>query len=284
MTEIKLLPNSEVEITGEVSAGDFMLGRSAAIKELSENIDIKGFRKGNVPESVMLKNTSSVALLERMAISALEKKYPEIIKEHKIRPIGRPEIIITKMAENNPLGFKIKTAVMPGIKLPDYKGIAKDIVGEKKEEIDANNKEINKEKEKARIKLLDKIIESAELEIPAILIDEEKSKMLREAKGNINGMGLKWEDYLKHIKKTEEELKKNWEEDAMKRVKYGLALNEMAERENIEISEENLDKEIEKIFHHQANSSVKIDKERLRVYVYGILRNEKLFQLLENIT
>ena len=47
-----------------------------------------------------------------MAVIALEKEYPKIIKEYKIKAIGRREITLTKLAENNPLGFKIKTSVL----------------------------------------------------------------------------------------------------------------------------------------------------------------------------
>ncbi|MEK9183638.1 MAG: hypothetical protein AAB890_01005, partial [Patescibacteria group bacterium] len=120
-------------------------------------------------------------------------------------------------------------------------------------------------------------------EVPNILIEEEKGKMLLETRNNVVGAGLKWEDYLKHIKKTEEELKISWEEDAVKRVKYGLVLNEMAEKEKIEVSDEELNKETEKIIRHQTNTRQNINKERLKTYVYGIMRNEKLFQLLEKV-
>ena len=97
MTEIKLLSDSEIEIAGEISAGDFMFEKDPAIKEMTRNLDIKGFRKGKIPEDIILKNVNQRAILERMAVMALEKKYPEIIKKNKIKPIGRPEIIITKM-------------------------------------------------------------------------------------------------------------------------------------------------------------------------------------------
>ena len=338
MTEIKLIKNSEVEIAGEISAGDFMFGKEMAVKELSQTINIKGFRKGKIPEDLMLKNINQQALLERMAVIALEKKYPEIIKENKIKPIGRPEIVITKMAENNPLGFKIKTAVMPEVKLSNYKDVAKEATSEKKENISVNEAEVDKvlediiksrakkddngneilpelndefarslgnfeglnalkkvvkeniiaekemkEKERVRLNILNKIIKSTSWEIPEILIEWEENKMLREMAGNITSMGLKWEDYLKHIKKTEEELKMSWREDALRRVKYGLALNEMAEKEKIEVSDDELNKEMEKISRHRAGAGGNTDKEHIRAHIYGILRNEKLFQLLENI-
>ena len=53
-----------------------------------------------------------------MAIIAMEKAYPKIIAEYKIRAIGRPEISITKMEENNPLGFKNKDGYFAGDNTP----------------------------------------------------------------------------------------------------------------------------------------------------------------------
>ena len=127
MLEIKLLPNSEVEVIGEISAEIFMSGRNAAVKEFSEKVEMDGFRKGKIPEDVMIKKLGMDIVLEKMAVIALEKEYPKIIKEYKIKAIGRPEITLTKVAENNPLGFKIKTSILPDITLPDYKKIARKV-------------------------------------------------------------------------------------------------------------------------------------------------------------
>lgn len=338
MLEIKLLPNSEAEIIGEVSAEIFMSGRDEAIKEFSETVELKGFRKGKIPENVLVNHLGNNAILEKMAIIALEKTYPKIIIEHKIRAIGRPEISITKMAENNPLGFKIKTAILPEITLPDYKSIAKKIMVAK-EEVSATDEDVNKtiesirkskatkkevdgkqeellpelsdefaktlgsfenmdalkntirlnitEEKKAkareakRMEILDKVAEKIDQEMPKYLIDLEKDKMLDEMKRNISQMGMKWEDYLTHIKKTEDELRKDWEKDAVKRVKYGYILDEMTEKEKIELSPEELDKEINAMVEYHKKLGQELDRERVKRYLTGIMRNEKLFQMLE---
>lgn len=262
MTEIKLLPGSEVEIAGEISAGDFELSREQVIKELSLEIKVDGFRPGNVPEKILTEKIGEPAILEKMAIFTLQKEYPEIIKRHKIKAIGRPEILITKLAKDNPLGYKIKTAVLPEMDLPDYKKIAADA----------------RIQQQGRLEILDKIINETKAEIPKILIEAGKNKMLEEIKFSIEQTGLKWEDYLNHLKKTKEELLKDWDKDALKRVKYGLALNEIAEREKIEVGEEELNKEAEKILAQYKG----VDPERARLYTYGIIRNEKVFRFLES--
>ncbi len=76
-------------------------------------------------------------ILEEMAEQAIQKIYPSILEEHKIDAIGRPQIAITKIAKGSDLEFKIHTAVLPEMDLPDYKKLAQ--TQNKKEEF---NKEI----------------------------------------------------------------------------------------------------------------------------------------------
>lgn len=340
--DIKKLDRAEIEITGEIQAGDFESFRQEALKNISKDIKIDGFRPGNIPEKILTDKIGEGAVLEEMANLSLKKFYQKIIEENNIKVIGRPEIVITKIAKNNPLGFKIKTAVMPEITLPDYKKIAKEIMGvieeikvEEKEidnaleylkkshatknekgemvlpELDDNfvktlsksegsknifenindlrrvihenlmNEKKVKEKEKKRIKILDKIIEAIKIEIPEVLIESEKNKLLNEVKFNIEQMGLEWSKYLEHLKKTEEEILKEMEKDASKRVKYGLILDKIGVEEKIIVSQEELETEIDKMADFYKKSGYNLDKEKIKSYVYGILSNEKIFKLLE---
>lgn len=287
MLEIKLLPDSEIEIIGEINSNDFMSARPQALKEIRETVEIDGFRKGKAPEGVLIKKIGAEVVLEKMAVVALEEFYPKIIEERKIRAIGRPEIIITKIAENNSLGFKIKTSVLPEITLPDYREIAKNIARQatKEEEVSAEGqltqeKKI-KEKEKRRMEILDKVAESIEQEMPKYLIEIEKEKMIEEIKRNIEQAGLNWNDYLKHVKKTEEEIANDLGKEATKRVKYGLILEEIAGKEKIEVADNDLEKEVNAMMEYHKNLGQDLDKERVKNYLSGTMRNEKLFQLLE---
>ncbi len=122
--EIKKLDGSEVEIVGELPYEKFGEHEERAIKEIGENLEVAGFRKGKVPKDILLTKIPESAILEKMADLALPGIYSKILDEHQIQAIGRPEITITKLAKGNPFGFKIKTAVIPEVKLPDYKKIA----------------------------------------------------------------------------------------------------------------------------------------------------------------
>lgn len=129
-TNIKKLPKSEVEIEGELESDVFEGYFAKAVKKLSENLEVDGFRKGKIPDNILLSKIPEIKILEEMAELALSEHYPKILEAEKIDAISRPEISITKLARNNPLGFKIKTAVLPEIKLGDYKKLAKKVLSE----------------------------------------------------------------------------------------------------------------------------------------------------------
>lgn len=123
--------NSMVEISGEIEYALVAGFREPVLSELKETIEVDGFRKGHVPENIIEKHVGEDAILEKMAQKALGVAYPAVITQEKIDAIGQPQIMITKLAKDNPLGFKIITAVVPELALPDYKAIAKKAMSEK---------------------------------------------------------------------------------------------------------------------------------------------------------
>jgi len=127
-TELKELSESSVEITCEVSADSFEKERPIALKKVGEEISLPGFRKGHVPESMISQKFGDAFILEEMANLAMDRAYSEILNRHKVHAIAMPEVKITKLAKANPFIFTLTFQVMPEIKLPDYKEIAKGVM------------------------------------------------------------------------------------------------------------------------------------------------------------
>lgn len=125
-TTIKKLDKSEVEITGILESAEFIKYEEKALERIGERLELPGFRKGKAPVSIVKENIAEMELLEEMAELALYDIYPNILEENKIDAIGRPQISITKIGKGSDLEFKILTAVLPEMKLPDYKKIAKE--------------------------------------------------------------------------------------------------------------------------------------------------------------
>jgi trigger factor len=152
----------------------------------------------------------------------------------------------------------------------------------------------HKEKDLWRLEILKEIAKKSEAEIPPILLEAEKEKMLAELEQNLAQMVLQFEKYLEDIKKTKDELKKEWSNKAEERVMAALILRQIARKEDLKIEEEELEKEAN-AFLARFRSSVKaepgatgegnqIDKERLKEYIKGSLLNEKVFRLLEDFS
>lgn len=345
---VKKLPQSVVEIEGELDAPLFEAYFQPALKKIGEAVQLDGFRPGKVPESVLLSKVPEIKILEEMAGLALNEHYPKILEEEKIDAISQPEISITKLARNNPLGFKIKTAVLPKVKLPDYKKTAKNILSKVTEEEknvvvseedlentimdirksrapkvhvaehvhnenvphehpepelpefndefvkalgpfenieDFKNKlkvnlkleKENHNKEKTRLSIVEEIIKNTEIDLPEILINVELDKILYRMESDISQMGMKFEDYLKHLNKTMEDLRKEFRGDAEKKAKLALVLHEIAKVEKITADEKQVADEVAQILAHYKEA----DPERARMHAENVLTNEKIFQFLE---
>lgn len=116
--------NSQVKIEGEIPFAELAKHKAAAIKHYGKDIEIDGFRKGHVPDAEVVKRVGEMAILSEMAERAIAEAYPKACTHHKVDAIGYPKLSITKIAEDNPLGFTATVAVIPEITLGDYKAIA----------------------------------------------------------------------------------------------------------------------------------------------------------------
>jgi len=143
--EIKKLPKSQMEFSITVPAADFEKFLDEAAEHISEGMKIDGFRTGKAPRSVVEQNTSPEKVLAHGAEHAIKKTYVDAIVTNRIDAIGEPKITITKIARGNDLEFKAVVAVMPEIKLSNYR---KDIKSVKKPETDkVTDEQIQKELE-----------------------------------------------------------------------------------------------------------------------------------------
>lgn len=360
---------TQAVIKGEIPFAEVEKHRAAAIQALGADVKLDGFRKGHVPESVLVAKLGEGTILSEMAERTLKKAYPAALLAHKIDAIGYPQIEITKLAPGNPLGFTATVAIIPEIALPDYKEIASALNKEKPsadvtdEEVEKQIKEILRQKlayerlqKKARsnageththadgtvhegpahddaedvkavtddeipeltdelvktlgqpgqfesiedfkaklkehlaitkkqdvdaahrAKLTDAIIEKSEFELPQIMIDSELNQMFAQMEEDLSRANLNMDDYLGHIKKTKEDLKKEWSPAAEKRARLQLVLNEIAKKEEVKPDADALERETKRLLEQHKDA----DETRVRLYVASVLTNEAVMKLLES--
>ena len=146
---------------------------------------------------------------------------------------------------------------------------------------------LEQEEKKAEMKLkeevLNRLVDSVDIELPEVLIESEQGYMIENFKQDIRRGGSSLEDFGL----TEEKLKEDFRPRAERRVKEMLILAEIADKEGIDISDEELDEEIKKIAELGAQDPEDLkrfyEERNLMGYLRVRLREQKtLNYLLEN--
>ncbi len=142
-------------------------------------------------------------------------------------------------------------------------------------------------KEKARLKLINLVVKEAEFShIPDSLIEAELDKIVGEFKANLAGFGVDFKNYLQKIGKDELKFKEEMRPEAVKRIKQGLVLRKIAQKEGIEVTEKEVIAKINEILKRYASKEEvekKIDLNQFKEYIRSILLNQKTVDFLENL-
>ena len=420
---IKKTSDSEIELEIEIPKEELDDFISQSALSLGKNLEVEGFRKGKVPQKIIEEKVGRENILVDAADLAIKENYKKAVLENNLEVISEPKIEIIKLAPGNPLIFRAKASVLPEIKLPDYKKIAKKI---KRKEVSVSEKEIDEalkwlqksrtktalknspaqkgdfveieywssqikgldkpegrqdafilgeghflpgfenkligmsageekrrfslvlpekfpvkdlagksvdfqvriksvqsvefpelndefakslgqfedlsalkknvreglvfekkqaETQRVRNEILEKISETMKCELPEALVEREQKAMMENFKKEVSAkLNIPAKEYLEKIKKTEEEMLSSFLEEAQKRIRAFLILRKVGEENNIEVLEEEVKKEVDKILkqYQEVKQPKDLDLERLKEYAKGVLRNEKTFALLES--
>jgi FKBP-type peptidyl-prolyl cis-trans isomerase (trigger factor) len=132
-------------------------------------------------------------------------------------------------------------------------------------------------RDKRRIGIMESIIKETDFPVPEVLLRSEMEKMYATIEADIAHSGGKMDEYLKHIKKTKEELLEDFKPESEKRARFQLVINAIAKDADISVSEEEVEAEAQKLMQMYPGA----DLSRSKAYADMVLTNEKVFSLLE---
>ncbi len=140
--------------------------------------------------------------------------------------------------------------------------------------------------ESAEIEMLEKLIEHAKFDVvPDILVNEEVRRMTQELQHGIEDQGMNWNDYLANIKKSADELKLEFAPQAVKRVQTAVLIKQVAKKESITVSDDELDTEVDRILSSlrpdDAKSREQVSSPEYREYIAVQMRNRKTIEWLK---
>lgn len=220
----------------------------------------------------------------------------EAKEEEKEFSLTLPENYGLKDLAGKKVDFKVKVKSVQKMELPEINDqFVKDLG--KFDNLEALKKNIRQgltlekeqaEVEKARNEILEKISEASKIEIPEILIKREQEAMMENFKQEVSGkLNISLKDYLEKINKTEQEIFDSFLNEAQKRVKSFLILRAIGDKEKIEVPEDEVRERANEILKHHPTpeqAAKDIDFDRIKEYSKGLVKNEKIFKLLEGLT
>jgi len=177
------------------------------------------------------------------------------IAEEKDIHVTFPDDYQAENLAGKPVVFKVKLHELKRKSLPVLDDeFAKDVsefdtLEEYKQDLAAKLKERkDKDAEAAReTAVIDKAVEAAEVEVPAVMIDNEVEQMLRDFESRLRAQGLNLEMYSKFSGQTKDALEQQMRGDAVKRVRNNLVLEAIAKAENLEVTDEDVAAELDNL-------------------------------------
>ena len=417
----KKLDHGQLELTIELAVDELVPYIEQAAKRLSDKTSIPGFRPGKAPLEMVKSHVGEMTIWQEAAQLAVPKVVHNVIVDKKINTVGQPQIMLDKLAPNNPLVFTAIVALMPEVTLGKWQslklmpeevtvtddevnkvvldfaswqatetvvdrpaqmgdkieadfevlidgvvieggkaskyplvlgagtmipGMEEQFVGLKageEKEFDLTfpkeyhqasltgkqahfkikiisvmqrtmpvvndewaqkivNKTLfewrqelregikaDKETEKSREwenSVMEQIIAVSTFgDIPKVLLDNEISKMLHELQHSVEQKRMKWDDYLSSMKKTEEQMKQEFEPTAINRVKAALVMRQIAKESEMKLTVEEMEQDIaaqEQQYQGNEQALEVVRSSEYREYMESVLINRKVMQLIRD--
>lgn len=136
---VEQLTPTRVRINVEVPFTELQPDFERTYKELAKQVRLPGFRPGKAPAKLIEARFGRAAVLQQVVNEALPSRYTEAVTTSDLKPLGQPDIEVTKLDDGEQIAFTAEVDVRPDITLPDLEQlkISVDPIEVNDEEVDA---------------------------------------------------------------------------------------------------------------------------------------------------
>jgi FKBP-type peptidyl-prolyl cis-trans isomerase (trigger factor) len=284
-TTVKKLDNGNTELTITIPWTLVKETYNTVVEDIVKETELSGFRKGKAPRSAVEESLDKNKTYEEVLKRLIPDSYAQAVTEHSLKPIISPAITLTKAKEEEDWTVTALTCEKPALTLGDYRKAVTELKNEKQNKIWVPGQEPKKTDEEETNKkpkideLLDAVYKTTVVFLPAILIEQEVTRMLSNFLDQTKKLGITVDQYLASTGKTIEIIRKEYEEEAKRIITLELALGEIADKEKIQIE----DKDVDEVINTAKTPQEREGMEKERYYLASILRRQKTIQLLASL-
>ncbi len=252
-------------------------------------IDFEGFVDGVAFEGGKAENHNLV-LGSHSFIEGFEDQVVGMnVGEEKDINVTFPKEYFSKNLAGKPAVFKVKLNELKKKELPELDDeFAKDVseydtLKELKQSIKEKLEKQFKDREKYEKEdaVVRELVKELEVDIPSGMVETEVENMMKDMEQRMSYQGLKMEQYLKMMNKTEEQFKKEYEPQALEAIKSRLAIEVVVKSEKIEATDEEINAKIEEMAKNYGKEAKELKKnDNVRNYRKNGIENEKAMEFL----
>ncbi|RRR47888.1 trigger factor [Mycolicibacter terrae] len=116
---VEQLTPTRVRINVEVPFTELQPDFDRTYKQLAQQVRMPGFRPGKAPAKLIEARVGRAAVLQQVVNEALPSRYSEAVTSSDLKPLGQPDIEVTKLDDGDQIAFTAEVDVRPEITLPD---------------------------------------------------------------------------------------------------------------------------------------------------------------------
>lgn len=282
--------NHELEHMQEHNSRLISIDDRAVKKGDIATIDFEGFVDGKSFEGGKAENYD-IELGSNTFIPGFEDKIVGMkIDEEKDVNVKFPDEYFSKELAGKDATFKVKLHEIKKKELPKLDDeFAKDVsefdtLDELKEDLRKKLEKQNADKEKYETEeaVVKALCENTKVDIPSGMVETEVDRMLNDFKGRLSYQGLKIEQYLKMLGKTEDEMRKEYEPQAIEGIKSRLAIEAVIKAEKIEATDKEVEEKMQEMAKNygKENDESFLKNENVRNYIKEGIESEKAIDVL----
>jgi FKBP-type peptidyl-prolyl cis-trans isomerase (trigger factor) len=296
-SQIHRLPDTSIELLITVEWKAIEAAYNAVIDDMVKETELPGFRKGKAPRNVVEEKLDKTKVYEEVLKRVIPQAYADAVKEHNVRPIVSPKIDLKEAKEKSNWTIRALTCEKPAVTLGEYKKAVQELKASKAKKIWVPGQDPSapfdsaqgkgsgqgQEKDKPQKPSLDEILkalfENVTVAIPSLLVEHEVNRLLSDLIDQTKKLGLSVEQYLSSTGRTVDTVRKEYEGQAKRTLTLEFALEDIADKEKILVSDDDIDTVIK---------TAKTDQEKKalqdqRYYITSVLRRQKTIDFLASL-
>ncbi len=275
-----------IELTITVPWADVSVMYVHVVDEMVQNAELPGFRKGKAPKNLVEEKLDKTKVYEEVLKHLIPETYSKTVTEHKLHPIVTPKIELKEATENKDWIIRALTCEKPSVTLGEYKKAITDLKASKAKKIWVPGKDEPKkdnpptggpeDRKPTLDELLKALFENVKISLPSMLVEHEVNRLLSDLIDQTKKLGLTVEQYLASTQRTVDGVRQEYAEQADRTLTLEFSLEEVADKEGILVSDDDIDAVIKTAKTDEEKASL----EKQRYYLAQVLRRQKTLDFL----